>query len=111
MQHLNRAHVDFAVVATPSAVALEGSFASGDAEQDAEQIASIQQQLEDGQEWAWCDVEVRATIGELTARTYLGACSYGSEQDFMVDGYYADLCDEAFAELERLAQSIIDAAK
>lgn len=74
---------------------------------DAESEALVRAQLDRGNEWAWCQVQVHARLGELVGRsTWLSGCSYADEQDFMVGGYFDDLRLEA---LEALHQEILTA--
>ena len=52
--------------------------------------------------WEWCDVKVEVTFnGVFEGEAFLGACSYVNFQDFKEGGYYEDLLDEAFDDLER----------
>jgi len=52
-------------------------------------------------DWAWCQVTVRAELEGFEGFAFLGGCSYKSEADFTEGGYYTDLCDEAFEDLLR----------
>lgn len=51
--------------------------------------------------WAWCCVEVRATIEipeqgiKVSGSDYLGGCSYKNEADFRSGGYFEDMVEEA----------------
>jgi biotin carboxylase len=57
--------------------------------------------------WHWCDVEVRATWGELSASEYLGACSYKSEANFVkTSGYYDDMVEAVLADIQSQAERI-----
>ena len=38
--------------------------------------------LESGNQWAWCSVCVTARYGSLEGETWLGGCSYESEESF-----------------------------
>ena len=83
----------------------EGHFASGSDADDAETLRWIREQLDSGNDWAWCCVRVVATVdfdGEaFQGNTFLGGCSYLSEDDFKEGCYYADLCEEAREDLLR----------
>lgn len=49
---------------------------------DPEDVAWVVDQLERGNEWAWCDATVTTEYDGVTGRDTLGACSYKSEVDF-----------------------------
>lgn len=81
----------------------KGFFASGDEDADRAQVAAILADLDAGNDWAWCCVEVRVSYGELSSSEYLGCCSYGSREDFEADGY-SDMLSEA---LDRLRENCV----
>ena len=78
---------------------IDGSFTEPD------NVAWVKKELEDGNAWAWCCVEVRASWwNRKTGQTYkgsdyLGGCSYRSEADFKQPGYYDDMKKIAYDEL------------
>jgi hypothetical protein len=80
-------------------------MASGNEDVDREAEELIVKQLDVGDTWAWCDVEVRLTQkcescgGGSQASAYLSGCSYSGEDDFKGGGYYDDLLDEAASQL------------
>lgn len=64
--------------------------------EDQEAQAWIKEQLEVGNEWAWCTVEVIAEYIGASGSDYLGCCSYESEKNFKQDGgYYSSMVDVA----------------
>lgn len=77
-----------------------------------EDLAYVRAQIETGNVWGWCSVEVEAKFttedGEkVTASDFLGGCSYPSRAAFMEPGgAYDDMKAEAYdglcAELEAL---------
>ncbi len=80
------------------------AMASGDDELDREAEQWIEDQLNRGNEWAWCCARVTATIEfqghTFEGETYLGCCSYESEADFLrCSG--SDMRYEARCALER----------
>lgn len=75
-------------------------MASGDDEVDAEAEQWIRDQLDAGNEWAWCCVKVTATFKGLEATDYLGGCSYKGEADFKSGGYYDDMIAAVTADLK-----------
>jgi hypothetical protein len=63
-------------------------------------VAWIRDQLERGNEWAWCTIKITAAYGGLETHDYLGACSYESEASFVQNGdYYEDMVTTALKEL------------
>lgn len=79
---------------------VRGHFASGDDAADRADEEAILAQLRAGNEWAWCTVGVRVSCGALSETTYLGCCSYASEEDFrQPDGYFDDMVSECKARL------------
>lgn len=66
--------------------------------------------------WAWCRIEVRATIKEkglkFTGVARLGGCCYLGKEDFTnTTGYYQDLVDEAIAEAMEARQKHYEETK
>lgn len=56
-------------------------------------------QLNSGNEWGWCCVEVRATFLDLVGRDVLGGCSYENETAFRAGMYFDDMVKNAVEEL------------
>lgn len=79
-----------------------------DAGFDEEALKWIKAELQAGNEWAWCDVKVTATLYGLEAETWIGQCSYESRKAFMAGGYYEQLVDEVVEELAKQLESIAD---
>jgi hypothetical protein len=73
---------DFSVEMMPSDTPIKGSFAYGNAEDDAAAEADVRKQLNEGNQWAWCDVVVTARWKGFEGTTTLCACSYVSEERF-----------------------------
>lgn len=71
----------------------------------------ILRQLNQGEEWAWCTVEVRACRGNAHASTYLGCCSYRNEVEFRESGYFDSMCEEALELLDARILKLMAAAK
>ena len=55
--------------------------------------------------YSWFIAKVTARYGFFSGRDYLGGCSYDSEEQFKISGYYEDMRDAAIADL---AQQIIE---
>lgn len=72
---------------------------SGNDEEDKEIEDSIIEQLNNGNEWAWCSVKVTASFKGIEGTDYLGGCSYADEKEFKEGGYYEDMKRQAYNEL------------
>ena len=108
MKTINRTQVEFEIIVHPEHTPLKGNvLVSGDDQTDTEAEEEIARQLENGNEWAWCTIEVKAKYKSLEASDYLGCCSYASEEDFKKDGYYLDMKDRAFEELQNQVNEIV----
>lgn len=80
---------------------IKGNASAIDPETDAKIEADIIEQLNSGNEWAWCMVKVYAEIdGFKGPANYLGQCSYKSRKDFMEDSYYDDMRNQALEDLK-----------
>ncbi len=97
--HIPTEEVEFDIRIQPEYDAPEDQFTEDD------QIQWVRDQMEMGNEWGWCSVEVRASWTDqesgrtFTGSDYLGGCSYESEEDFKVGGYYEQMQEEAYDEL------------
>jgi len=82
---------------------------SPNAQLEGDALRWVENQLDNGNPWAWCDVEIRAEYIGIQGHAYLGACAYESEDAFKAGGYFEQLCTEALDDLAtRLGE--IDAA-
>lgn len=104
--------IEFTVECLPEGWAIEGNASAIDEETDAQIEQEIRDQLEAGNEWAWCAVRVKATAydaqGEQIAygEDFLGGCSYASEADFLACGCYEDMRDIARDDCEQEIERI-----
>lgn len=86
-------------------------MASGDEKVDRRAERWIEKQLANGNEWAWCRVEVRGKWKGLSAVEHLGGCSYRSEKEFkQKGGYYDDMVSTVVNSITEQAEEILDAA-
>ena len=101
MIELSLADVEYEVECLPESMQIEGNaMVSGDDEEDRKCEQWIHDQLESGNDWAWCCIKVTARLGPFEGFDCLGGCSYLSEADFMTeDGYYPGMRDVALADL------------
>jgi len=94
--------VEFTITLLPEDVSPEDMI------DDAEVCKNIYEQLNARGSWAWCCVKVTAKFDRFEEDVYLGCCSYESEEDFKSGGYYDDLCDEAFENLQNELERVRD---
>ncbi len=93
----------------PETDRIEGNCSAIDPVTDRQTEKWIRDQLEAGNEWAWCMVRVRAFWKGLEANDYLGCCSYLGEADFRTPGgYFDDMVSNTIDELTRMAEEIRD---
>ena len=108
--------IEYEIRMEPELMQIEGNASAIDEETDRETVDWIRGQLARGNDWAWCSVQVIATIPDMGVRgesSWLGGCSYKSERDFKSgdfeitdpdgtkrsSGYYQDMCNEAREDL------------
>ncbi len=91
---------EITVHATRDDIPVRGNaMASGDDAADRACEDRILARLDGGDIWAWASVEIRAEFRGLSASTYLGTCSYASEDDFKASAYYPDMVADATEDL------------
>jgi hypothetical protein len=109
VRKLTEAEVEFRLECLPEDASIKGNCSAISPEEDSKAEKWIEDQLESGNEWAWCTIRVSAHWNEFEGDDYLGCCSYRSEADFkQPGGYYDDMKAEALAELNR---KVSDAAE
>lgn len=107
---LTESDVSFEVICHPEEIPVRGNACGHDGSDDCE--AWIFSELDRGNEWAWCCVEVKATWGDFEASDYLGECSYASEKDFSApDGYLPQMKDEALSALNAIVEGAYNTLK
>ena len=94
--------VTYTIEVHPEDIPVRGNaMVSGDDALDREVEDSILSDLEAGNEWAWCTVEVIAHWGEHTGSAFLGCCSHKNMADFQNNsGDYEQMQIDARANLE-----------
>lgn len=76
-------------------------IATEDEEFDKKVEDEILERLDNGDVWAWADVEVQATLPDgRTGSAYLGGCCYEDEADFKRGGYYEGMILAAVEDAE-----------
>lgn len=101
--------VEFSIECLEEHIPIRGNcVASGNDAEDKEIEDNLIEQLNNGNEWAWCTVKVSASYKGQEGTDYLGGCSYLSEKDFKEDGYYEDMKQTAFNELIQNLESLND---
>lgn len=84
---------------------IRGNFMiSGDDAYDEKCARDIELQIEKGNPWAWCCVEVHAKWRGLTGVNYLGC--YSNSKDELDKETYAQMKAEAYADLIRQIESL-----
>ena len=79
---------------------IEGNaIASEDENFDRKVCQEIRNQLEAGNPWAWCTVEVIARWETFSGNDFLGCCSYKDEDDFKQGGYAEGMAEIAVNDL------------
>lgn len=108
LRELTAGEVEFVTVCHPEDVPIEGNASAWDDEKANRRLVKwIEKQLDNGNQWAWCCVEVVAKWRTWKGRDTLGCCSYKGEKDFCRnDGYWPDMKAEA---LERLNAALAEA--
>lgn len=106
---LTEKDVEFSVECYPEDITIEGNASAIDDETDEKVIQWIKSELESGNEWAWCRVEVRAVWEGIEGVDHLGGCSYRSRENFMEpNGYYDDMKAVALGELNREVKRLFE---
>lgn len=91
--------VEFITECLPEDTPVKGNACAIDDETDRATEQMIYDQLDNGNEWAWCLIKVTAKYKGIEGTDYLGGCSYKSKNDFEKDSYYKDMKQAAFTDL------------
>jgi hypothetical protein len=104
-----RSQSDIIVECLPEDLQIKGNASAIDDETDAQVEREILEQLDSGNEWAWCTIKVSLKWKGYEGTDYLGACSYKSKKDFIdANDYFPDMVDQAFNDLVSNIESDID---
>jgi hypothetical protein len=106
VRELTADEVDFSIELRPEHTQVEGNCSAIDEETDEQTKTWIYEQLEGGNDWAWCCVRVVARWEGFEGDDFLGCCSYLSEGDFKVGGYYEDMKQQALDDLNRTISEV-----
>lgn len=100
--------IEIELTAEEEHIPIDGNaLASGDDAEDAAENERIRDELERGNEWAWCAAHVRVTYkGETSADAYLGACSYKNAAEFRRDGAFDEMVHECLAEINAKLKAV-----
>lgn len=101
-------NVAIEIIADYETMPLEGNLIdSGDAEFDKRVCEDVRQQLNVGNVWSWCSVEVKVSYKNIIfSSDYLGCCSYDNEADFKAGAYYSDMVDTCIYDLNKQLQDL-----
>lgn len=95
-----RSQSDIIVECLPEDLQIKGNASAIDDETDAQVEREILEQLDSGNEWAWCTIKVSLKWKGYEGTDYLGACSYKSKKDFIdANDYFPDMVAIAFNDL------------
>lgn len=87
--------IEFKMAAHPEDMPIRGNLiASGDDAEDKRQEDAVIEDLENGNEWAWCVIEVKGEYLGLSASEFLGGCCYDSEDDAYASGVFDELKEQ-----------------
>lgn len=116
IRKLTEADVTFTVRAEPEHEHPKDYFASGDDEIDKLDVINTLDDLNRGNEWAWCTAVVTATweskSGTFTGTAALGCCNYASEEQFRSDAAtMASMEAQALSDLNRTVAKMADALR
>lgn len=105
-----RAMVRISLSCEPEDIPYEGNASAIDEGTDRDTEAWIRDQLDRGNQWAWCCAVVRVSYEDLTETVTLGGCSYESEDSFREGGQFDELVSEALemlaAHLDRILTAV-----
>lgn len=90
----------FKIEMEPEQASPIGYFAYDTAEENRAAEKHVLQQVQSGNDWAWCSVRVYVEFsdGQRIHSNWLGCCSYENEKDFRENsGYFRDMCKEVQA--------------
>ena len=105
MKPLTEADVAIRIEALPEEAPIDGNVCANDCAEACAQ--RVKDQLNAGNEWAWCTVRVVAEWEGLHGDAYLGCCSYDSESEFTKPGgYFDDMKADAVADLNQFVRSL-----
>lgn len=69
-------------------------------------VHAIVKDYENGNDWAWCGVEVIGMFHGIEASEYLGGCSYKNEEDFKSGLYYGEMRDAILYQIQLEVEEI-----
>jgi hypothetical protein len=101
--------VTFTIECLPEDSQVRGNaIDSGNSDFDKSVEDKILYELENGNDWYWCVAKVTAEWRGIKGDTYLGGCSYESEEQFKQDLYYENMRREAYNELINNLKSLAE---
>lgn len=109
MRTLNRSRARFYIEVQQDDTPVEGNASAWGEPEDSDYAAEISARLNRGDIWAWALVRVVCTYPGLPfeGEDYLGGCCYRDEADFrQPDGYFDQMCDLAWEDLNRQAEKV-----
>jgi hypothetical protein len=101
LRELTADDVEFFIEVRPEETIISGNCSAIDPETDAATEAWVLGQLEQGNDWAWCRVAVKARWRCFEGYDTLGCCSHEGEEQFKKGGYFESMKEVALDELNR----------
>ena len=98
--------VSFSVSAEVEYSRIEGNASAIDPETDEAIVKEIKEQLDNGNEWAWCSVCVTGKYKGIKAESWLGCCSYANKEEFMKSDYCVDMKLECYADIVKQIENL-----
>lgn len=99
-RRFNSEEVVFTITAEQDDIPIRGNaIVSGDEDFDEKVARDIEEQLGQGNVWAWASVRVSASWAGFTGSDSLGACSYEDEAAFRKGGYLPQMLEAAMEDL------------
>lgn len=79
------------ITCLPEDIPIKGNASAVDKITDKQTEDYITGQLESGNKWAWCHIQVTLVWHGIEASDDLGCCSYQDEEDFKKSDYFEDM--------------------
>ena len=110
MKTLTKEDVEIELIAHWEDIPVRGNvMASGDDQFDKKCEDEVLERLENGDVWAWANVEVKCSYKGITSDSeYLGGCTYKDEDDFRKGGYFDDMVETCLDNLNEKLRELVN---
>lgn len=107
MKKLKLTDISFGIIAHDEHLPIIGNaISSGDIEFDKKVENKIIEEVQKGNEWAWCNVEVYGDYNGIFASAHLGCCSYENKEEFINGGYYDSMREDILKDIQSKLRDI-----